>query len=444
MKKILTLLIVLTFGLALSACGNKQTTTEPTSIDTSITGPVSITFWTAFGADKNAVLQTLVNQFTALNPDISVTIQGQGSYDDLHDKTVQSIVTGDTPTMLLGYPNHVADYLQGNGVVSLDPYVNDATVGLSASDISDYVPAYLQENTQFGHYYGLPFNKSTEVLVYNKTFFADNNLTVPQTWDDVVSVSQQILTILHNPSADQQIFPFSWDSTGNLFTTLTHQFAGQYTDEDGNYLFNNDQTIAALNFYATQHTAGLFTVPAEWQDTYSSAEFTNNQAYMTISSTAGMSYNVPLNGAFEIGCAPIPYKDADHKAVIQQGTDISIMTSADSQQRLAAWLLTKYLTNKESTLSWAEQTGYLPVRQSALDDASYQTWLLTADDATNPNYNAMAEQAAAIEVPYMFTDPSFIGSTDARTAAETVVADILFSNENPATAVADAIHDLNN
>ena len=44
----------------------------------------------------------------------------------------------------------------------------------------------------------LPFNKSTDVLIYNKTFFDENNLSVPTTWDEMEQVSKQIKELTGN------------------------------------------------------------------------------------------------------------------------------------------------------------------------------------------------------------------------------------------------------
>jgi multiple sugar transport system substrate-binding protein len=439
MKKIL-MVFAISFSFLIAGCTvdeGKTTTnssTDNTQVDTEITGPVTITFWHAFGGTKEAILQDLVDDFTADHPNITVNLLSQGDYNGLRDKTIQSIVTGDTPTMLIGYPDHVADYLTGNGVVALDKFIDNDTVGLSEDEVNDFVPAYLEENQQFdGKTYGLPFNKSTEVLIYNKTYFDDNGLTVPTTWDEVKTVSEQIHT-------DTGKFGFAYDSPANLFITLTRQWGGQYTGENGDLLFNNDQTKAMLNYYKAQHDAGLLTVPQEWEQNYASEPFKAGDVYMTVGSTAGITYNVPANGAFEIGVAPIPQKDDAHKAVIQQGTNISIMANATSQQQLAAWLLTKYLTDTEATISWAEQTGYLPVRQSALDDSGYQDFL----DSTSPEnkYVAMAEKAAFDQVDYMFYDPAFVGSSNARNEVEMVVGNVLFTETTIDNALGDAIHNL--
>ena len=57
-------------------------------------------------------------------------------------------------------------------------------------------------NMKVDKFYSLPFNKSTEVLYYNKTFFEENNLTVPTTWDEMEEVSNKITELLENLHSD--------------------------------------------------------------------------------------------------------------------------------------------------------------------------------------------------------------------------------------------------
>ncbi len=446
MKKVL-MIFAISFSFMIAGCSltvDVDTTTEETTtteqsgtttteepMGTTITDPVTITFWHAFGGTKEGILVDLIDEFEEDNPKVTVDVFSQGDYDGLREKTIQSIVTGNTPTMLIGYPDHIADYLTGNAVVSLDSYINHPEIGFTTEELNDFVPAYLQENQQFnGITYGLPFNKSTEILIYNKTYFDANELTVPTTWDEVETVSQAIYN-------DTGKWGFAYDSSANLFITLLRQWGGQYTSPSGELLFENQEAINMLTYYESQHDAGLFTIPAEWEQNYASEPFKNQDVYMTVGSTAGVTYNVPANGAFEIGVAPIPQKSETTKAVIQQGTNISIMANGTEQEKLAAWLLIKHLTSKEATISWAMQTGYLPVRLSALDDPTYQAFLNNPADPI-----AMAEKAAFEQVDYMFYDPAFVGSSNARNEVDMVVGNVLFGGLTPQIAIEDAIWNL--
>jgi len=48
------------------------------------------------------------------------------------------------------------------------------------------------------------------------------------------------------------------------------------------------------------------------------------------------------------------------------GTDIIMFSTAKEDEKRAAWEFMKYLISPEVTAYWAVNTGYLPVRRSAL------------------------------------------------------------------------------
>lgn len=452
MKKLFTLLSVLFLGFALAACNKDKGDQELFDYDIITKLPegetVEITFWHSLGTDKAALVQAYIDQFTAEYPNVSVSFTKEGNnYDELRDKVTNSIVTGTTPTLVMTYPDHVASYLQGEGVLALDPFINDKTVGLSEEELEDFIPAYLEENKQTGHYMGLPFNKSTEVLIYNKTYFESKkgqagfeDLTALynvlkengiSTWAQIEAASEEIVAA--ESTTSQKKWGFAYDSVANLFITLIRQHGGQYTNSDGDILFNTSanraKTVEALNFYKQLHEDGLATLPIEWEEDYASTPFTNELVYMTVGSTAGVGYNVAKNAdgtaKWEIGVAPIPQKDLNNKAVIQQGTNVSLMANSTDAERLAGWLLIKHLASKDVTIDWAMNTGYLPVRQSAYDDPTYGEFL--TDPETDLIYTSMAANAARVQSDYMFYDPAFPNSSSVRATGETTMQAVLFN-----------------
>ncbi len=472
MKKILTLLFVLFIGVALTGCNGKDDDKELFDYDIITKLPddqIEITVWHSFGEEKGAIIQEYIDEFEAEYTNISVNFTQEGNnYDELRNKVVNNIRTATTPTLVFTYPDHVADYIEGKAALALDPFINDDKVGLSKDEIADFIPAYMAENKQTGHYMGLPFNKSTEVLIYNKTYFdaqkgktgftkltemynklnpADSGDMEVVTWDLIKAVAQEIKadTALKDVKG---LFPFAYDSNANLFITLIRQFGGKYTNSKGDLLFNNDKAIAAFEMYKAMHDAGLATIPIEWEQDYASTPFTQAQpqVYMTVGSTAGITYNVPKdkdgNATGEIGVAPIPQYDLENKQVIQQGTNITLMANSTDAERLAGWLLIKHLTSKEVTADWSMKTGYLPVRQSALDSDEYQEFLSLTDKNHDFYYESLAARAAYLQVDYMYYDPAFPGSSDVRSKADTTIQAILFGDKTIEQYLEDAIDDL--
>lgn len=388
--------------------------------------PVTITFWHAFGEEKEDYLKQYAADFMKLYPNVTIELSSQGGYNDLRSKVSQSIIAGNQPTMTIGYPDHVVSYLQADAVELLDEYISHPKYGV---DLEDYIEAYVRENRSYDHsgrLYGLPFNKSTEVMIYNKTFFDENDLEVPTTWEEVAEVAEVVKQKYKN--SDE--YGFAYDSAANMFITLTRQWGGRYTgiDLEGNGLLfiDNPHTKEMLQYFVDLNEQNLATLPSTWQQDYASEPFKNKKVFMTVGSTAGITHNIPSDGKFELGIAPIPQKDPNNKFVIQQGTNIIIMKEASAQEKLAAWLFTKYLTSKEVTTDWAIKTGYLPVRHSAVESEEYQDFLDYENETDlKRKYTAMCAEVAFMQQAYMFVDQPFIGSSRVRDQVDDLMIQVV-------------------
>jgi ABC-type glycerol-3-phosphate transport system substrate-binding protein len=444
------------------------------------TDPIEITLWHAMGASNQALLEKYAASFKQKYPNVTVVIPaGVGNYDTLKTNMINAITANAMPNMVQAYPDHVAEYLNGKAVLNLNPYINSTTWGLNGPDaLSDIIQSYLDENSQYdaaGTYYSLPFNKSTEVMIYNKTAFDALSLPVPQTWQDIIAAAPALKAYgdaiaeakvrAANPGLTEMalapliaaqkalIVPASYDSTGNAFITFTRQFEGGYTALNystfkGEYLWvNNANTTAAMQFL--KDNKSIITLPEFWDQQYASTPFVNQQTFVTIGSSAGVRYNVPSSDpttgqpVFQIGVAPVPYNalKPNAKAVIQQGTNISLMKSGTAQQQLASWLFLKHLISVENTTDWAMQTGYLPVRTSAYESTTYQTFL--TNPTANQLYISMAANAAYLQRNNMYYDPAFIGSSRARTQVGLALERIMLGDGNIAAALQDAFTEAN-
>ena len=448
------------------------------------TDPVTITLAHAMGESNQLLLQKYADAFRAhylaLGHNLTVVIPaGVGGYDTLKNNMINAITAGDVPNLVQGYPDHVSEYLNGKAVVKLDPYIVSPQWGLHGVDaFDDIIKSYRDENSQYdaaGTFYSLPFNKSTEVMIYNKTAFDALELPEPQTWQDVFAAAPALKAYgdaiaeakvrANNPSmgevelapliaaAKTLVVPASYDSTGNMFITFTRQFGGKYTSLNyqtfaGIYEWvGNQNTIAAMQF--VKDNKALITIPEYWGQSYASVPFVNQQTFVTIGSSAGIRYNIPPTDpstsqpVFQIGVGPVPYNAdmPDHKAVIQQGTNISVMKSGTAQQQLVSWLFLKWLIKIENTVDWAIQTGYLPVRSSAYLSTEYQNFL------NNPTANqkpiSQAANAAYLQSGYMFYDPAFIGSSRARIEVGIAIERILIGDGNINEALQDAFNEAN-
>lgn len=441
MKKFWTSLSLLAGVTSLVACSSDKTEQAPSTdsnakqeLVTTIEKPVAIEFWHAMSGTNQEAVDALVEQFNStIGAEKGITVEAvyQGAYNDLKTKTTAALKSGSAPAIAQAYPDWVAEYLQSEAVVALDDYIKDSEVGIK--DFDDITQAYRDENSQYegGKFYSLPFNKSTEVLYYNKAFFEENGLTVPTTWNEVEEVSAKIKELTGNPA-------FGIDSIQNYFITMVQQFGGKYTNSQGEILFSEDNAKAAietLELLKRNTDAGYWRLPGE--DKYLSGPFMSELVYMYTGSSAGYSHI--STAPFEVGVAPIPQISNETGAVIQQGTNVVVLNQNESQEEIyAAYEFAKFLSSYEGNLFFATNTSYLPIRQSVIDSADYQAYVVEAEDQTKV---VGPEQSA-----YYFYDPSFFTDTyssyNVRTAVGNAVESVVLSGVSPEQAVQDALNSL--
>ena len=181
MKKFFVFVTILVALLLVSSCGMGQSEVSTNdipdmSMEEAKNMTATVTFWHAMGQAKSAIIEEMVKSFNKIYPNITVNIASQGGYDDLRDKIQKSFRTGGHPTLAQVYPDHVTLYNQSNSVRELNSYVNHPVFGLTQAQYADYITAYLNEGMIYDDartLYCLPFNKSTEVLYFNATWFKE-------------------------------------------------------------------------------------------------------------------------------------------------------------------------------------------------------------------------------------------------------------------------------
>jgi len=469
----------LTAGL--SSCGE---TDLAYNIDWSEdTDGTTISFWTPFGSDIEAVLETVVSEFEE-ETGITVNLESKGGYDNLEKAVILSASTSTMPNLTFAYPDHEAAYVENNSLVRLNYYFDND--GDDTFNISDFYSDYMAENQAIefqddGTPYtlGVPFNKSTEVLVYNETFFdwaatRDSAIAVPTTWDDVLAVGPKINTLLapyfgkyigsdsigyskesDMPSGVSTLFdfstvaadefrPVSYDSQANFFITACRQWGGKYTEvENGNgYLaFDSDEVKAGLQYFQNGYNSNALGIPADWDEAkYSSTPFKYLETVMAIGSSAGVSNDAPTGNKFTINVAPLPYKDADKKFVISQGTNLVMLDQGSNAQRIAAWKLLKYLS-KEANGEFAAATGYFPSCEYASNSEAYSTFLsqepVSIVDKIRRNTALVNRDIYMADASTWtkFVDPPFSGSSTVREAVNTAIAQLFIDGKTPSQII---------
>ncbi len=331
------------------------TAPETSSIVTEITEPVEITFWHAMNGAQEETLTALTNDFMAANTNVTVTLQNQSSYNDLQQKLTATMPSPkDLPTMTQAYADWMFVPVQDGLVLNLSNYINHETIGFDNFD--DILPGLTDAVTVDGDIYGIPFNKSTEVIWYNKDIFEELNLEVPTNLEELKEVSKVIYEAKGIPGA-------GFESLSNYYTTALKN-AGVTFDPEVDA--TSEASVASAEYYLEGIKEGYFRIAGT--DRFLSGPFGSEAIAMYIGSTASESYaKEGAEGKFEVGVTRYPAEYA-----IQQGTDLYVFDGAKPEQKTAAFEYLKFLTTKEAQIEWAVATGYMPIRTSAVVSDEYR------------------------------------------------------------------------
>ena len=461
----------------------------------------TIKFWTPFGGGIQEWIDVICENFEA-ETGIHVETESKGGYAGLQKAISLAASRKAYPHVALAYPDHMATYVNQDIIVRLDYYLeNDGDDNFTLNDFyKDYLTeCQTVEYDAEGNAYtlGIPFNKSTEVMCYNKTFFdwaskKDRTIVVPKTWDEIYTVAPKIrafmqpyfgkvvckfvdedhkeqliaydtisqipegTTVLFNMTkvTDETFFPFTYDSEANLFITSCRQWGGTYTELDkatgkGYVAFDSAEVRSALTELQKAYNNRYIAVSNTFGGTskYNSAYFTNCQSVMTVGSSAGVKNSIAKD--FEVGVSALPYKSADKKYVISQGTDAVLLDVGSNAERVAAWKFIKYLT-KEADGLFAANTSYFPSGEYASKSEAYQQQVNESKDSTDADKKIWYDTNLVNDSHYLndsegwtkFTDPAFVGSSSVRERMNTAMSELFIDHKTPDELISTLKDDL--
>ena len=229
----------------------------------------------------------MVAEFNATNEcGITVNATNQGGYNHIRDKMNAGLATGDLPGLTVGYQNDQAFYALADGLVDLDPYMNDAHWGLG-EDRADFFAAFLDQgiHPSFGSQrLGFPPNRSVEGLYYNLTWLQELGFDGPPTTPDEFRAMACAGAEANADGTGGYILR----DDASAVAAWTFAFGGDVLSEDGTgYVYNDPATVEAMTFVKgvlDDGCAYFFT------EGYPNPEFAARRAIFTQGSSSGLPY----------------------------------------------------------------------------------------------------------------------------------------------------------
>lgn len=227
MKKVLTILLVLTISLSLFANGSSEKSNK-TELNVIISqyGNYTQQWWDQFEKD-----------FEAKNQDIDLKIEIV-SWNDLYTVVGTRISTNQQPDIL--NIDTFADYVADDLLMSAEEYTSKAVK-------SKIFEGFWTANEMDGTVWALPILASARALFYNKDILSAAGVKeAPKTWDDVLSACAKIKA--YNPNIVPWSLDISTDEGQAAFSYYSWNNGGGFVDKNGNWTLNSKQNIEAVEF----------------------------------------------------------------------------------------------------------------------------------------------------------------------------------------------------
>jgi len=362
-------------------------------------GPVEITFWHGMVARNEEILRSLTDAYNSSQDKVRVRLVYQGTYNDTAEKFENGVRSGEgLPQMVQLEETRLQFAIDSEAMLPAQ-----ACVDADDYDVSDHVPAVLDEFTVEDTLWPMPFNVSNPVLFYIKPRFSDAGLDPdhpPATFDELREASQKLvdggdvdtgLALDLKPNYIEQWFAQENQPLVDHDNGRTGRAETMNLDSDlgrSIYEFLDGMLSDGLARSVGRNERGVDHLLALAQ----------GDAAMTIGTSAaiGPALAVIRSGEVDlteqdIGIAPYPSPTADPPGgTTVGGASLYLVGEGTSdEQKAAAWDYAKFLNTPETQATWSE-TGYIPIRQSAVDlDPVPQLWQQT------PGYKVAFDQILA-------------------------------------------------
>jgi len=188
---VFTLMIV--FTLTLAACA--QATPKPEEVMEEPAAPAeeeemplageTVTIFTAAADEQAAAFQAEFDDFTA-ETGIEVVVEGSGDFEVLATTRAEA---GDLPDIInFPQPGLMADLARDGHLIDLSPFLSNEYL------LQQYDQSWIDQGTVDGTLVGIWHNADVKSLVwYPKAAFDAAGYTVPETWDELLALSDQIV-----------------------------------------------------------------------------------------------------------------------------------------------------------------------------------------------------------------------------------------------------------
>jgi sn-glycerol 3-phosphate transport system substrate-binding protein len=325
-----------------------------------------ITFYypIAVGGPITRIVDGYAEQFTRENPSIKVKPVYTGTYQESIVKALTAHKSNEPPSTAILLSTDMFTLIDEDAIVPWEELARGAD---DQAWIKSFFPGFMKNSQTGGKTWGIPFQRSTIVLYWNKEAFKEAGLDPnrpPASWTEQVELAKRLTkrdasgnVIQWGVQVPSSGFPY-W-----LFQGFTTQNDVLLMNEAGTQTYyDKPAVVEALQYWVDLSQKHKVMAPGviEWGTT--PKDFFERKTAMMWTTTGNLT-NVRNNAKFEFGVAMLPA--GKRRGSPTGGGNFYVFKKAPPAQQQAAVRFAKWMTTPERAAQWGIETGYVAVRADA-------------------------------------------------------------------------------
>jgi len=318
----------------------------------------------AVGGPVTKTIDQMAADFSKENPDIKVNPVYSGSYQESIVKVLTATKSGKPPQLAVLLSTDMFSLIDEDAIVPIDDLAKSAD---DRKWLDGFYKSFMMNSRTGGKTWGIPFQRSTIVLYWNKDAFKEAGLDPekgPASWDQMVEFAKKLTKTDASGNVTQwgvkipsSGFPY-W-----LFQGLTTPNDAMLMNDAGTETyFDKPGVIEALQYWVDL-SAKHKVMPSgviEWGTT--PKDFFEKKVAIMFTTTGNLT-NIRTNAKFDFGVGTIPGNK--RKGGPTGGGNFYIFKKATPAQQEASFKFIKWATQPERAAAWSIETGYAGTSEAA-------------------------------------------------------------------------------
>ncbi|MCC3374374.1 extracellular solute-binding protein [Cohnella sp. REN36] len=404
--------ILLSSFLILSACGSNggadasspspdagspSASPSPTASPVESQGtktPVTIEFWYGLGGKLGENMQQLIEKFNASQQEVIVKPVVQADYSETGKKLQAAIASGNVPAAVL---SSNVDWARKGYYAPLDELIA-AQPDFNAGDV---VPTFLEQGKVDGKQFFLPMYGTTQVMYYSKEALEKNEIKAEDltTWEALGAAAAKMAVKSGGKTTFYGWEPM-WGADNMIDATLSR--GGSILSEDGKTVtIDTPEWIDTWDQFRKwiheDQTMRIHSGGQGWEYWYKTIDDVMKGQAAGYTGSSGDQGDLDFT---KLAAMEQPgWEGVGSGKPVASAIQAGIPAKASPEQQQAAFKWFSFFMSPENTAFWSMNTGYIAVRQSALDDPAF-----VAYTESHPQSAIPLKQASHASQP--FQDPT--------------------------------------